>query len=74
VVCLAGGAAVKVPHAPPILFLGAEVDPLIPARNVEAFATATPTGTYRLMPHEGHTMMVPSGVRVGIPWLLEHSR
>jgi predicted esterase len=74
VVCLAGGAAVKVANAPPMLFLGAEVDPLIPAKSVEAFAAGTPTGTYRLVPHEGHTMMVPSGVRTGIPWLLEHTR
>jgi predicted peptidase len=74
VVCLAGGAAVKVPNAPPILFLGAEVDPLIPAKNVEAFAAATPSGTYRLVPHEGHTMMVALGVRTGIPWLLERKR
>jgi predicted esterase len=74
VVCLAGGAAVTVADAPPILFVGAEVDPLIPAKNVQAFAAATPTGTYRLMPHEGHTMMVAPGVRVGIPWLLEHTR
>jgi len=74
VVCLAGGAAVTVADAPPILFIGAEVDPLIPAKNVQAFAAATPTGTYRLMLHEGHTMMVAPGVRTGIPWLLEHKR
>ena len=74
VVCLAGGAAVRVADEPPVLFLGAEVDPLIPAKVVQAFAEATPTGTYRLMLHEGHTMMVAPGVRVGIPWLLEHKR
>ncbi len=74
VVCLAGGAIVTVADAPPILFLGAEVDPLIPAKNVQAFASATPTGTYRLMLHEGHTMMVAPGVREGLPWLLSHKR
>ena len=74
VVCLAGGAVVKVDNAPPMLFVGAELDPLIPAKNVQAYATATPTATYRLLPHEGHTLMVANGMRLAFPWMLERHR
>ena len=73
-VCLAGGAVVKVDGAPPMLFVGAELDPLIPAKNVQAYATATPTATYRLLPHEGHTLMVANGMRLAFPWMLERHR
>ena len=73
-VCLAGGAAVTGANAPPILFLGADLDILIPAKSVKSFADATPTGTFQVLPHVGHTMMVPEGVRIGIPWLLTQHR
>ena len=73
-VCLAGGSAVTVTGAPPMLFVGAELDPLIPAKNVQAAAVATPTAIYRLIMHEGHTLMVANGVRAALPWLLEQHR
>lgn len=72
--CLAGGAPVTAAGAPPMLFLGGELDLLIAAKNVQAFAAATPTAEYRLVPHEGHTMMVAAGVRTAIPWMLERRR
>lgn len=72
--CLSGGAAVTAAGAPPILFIGAEVDGLIPAKTVQGFAAATPTGTYRLLRSEGHTMMVANGVREALPWMLERHR
>lgn len=73
-VCLAGGSAVTVPNAPPMLFIGAELDPIIPAKAVQAAAIGTPSATYQLALHEGHTMMVRNGVLVGVPWLLERHR
>ena len=72
--CLAGGATVTTARAPPMLFLGGELDLLIAAKNVQALAAATPTATYRLIPHEGHTMMVAAAVRAAIPWMLERRR
>jgi predicted esterase len=72
VACLAGGAAVNVPKAPPMLFIGAGLDPLIPAKRVEEFAKGTPTGTYMQLENEGHTLMVGNGVRRALPWLLSH--
>lgn len=68
--CLAGGAPVTAAGAPPVLFLGAALDPVIPAARVEQAAKGTPTGTYELRPHEGHTLMVGGGVRRALPWLL----
>ncbi len=68
--CLSGGAAVNVPNAPPVLFIGAALDPIIPARVVQAAASGTPTGTYRQLENEGHTLGVANGVRIAIPWLL----
>jgi predicted esterase len=72
VACLAGGSAVKVEKAPPILFIGAALDPIIPASRVQDAAKGTPTGLYRLIEHEGHTLMVAAGVKQALPWLLEH--
>ena len=68
--CLAGGAPVTVAGAPPVLFLGAALDPVIPAARVKAAATATPTGSYEERAQEGHTLMVGGGVRRAVPWLL----
>jgi predicted esterase len=68
--CLAGGAPVTVAGAPPVLFLGAALDPVIPASRVKAAAAATPTGTYEERAQEGHTLMVGSGVRRAVPWLV----
>jgi predicted esterase len=68
--CLAGGAPVTVAGAPPVLFLGAALDPVIPASRVKAAATATPTGTYEERAQEGHTLMVGGGVRRAVPWLV----
>ena len=73
-ICLAGGSPVKVDGAPPMLFIGAELDPIIPARNVRLAASGTPTATYQELPHEGHTLMVANGVRMAFPWMLERHR
>ncbi len=72
VACLSGGSAVTVPKAPPILFVGAALDPIIPAARVKAAAKGTPTGTYQQLEHEGHTLMVANGVKVALPWLFAH--
>lgn len=69
VVCLAGGAAVAVPGAPPMLFIGAQLDPIIPAARVKTAAEGTPTGTYEELANEGHTLMVRRGVQRGMAWL-----
>ena len=74
VVCLAGGSAVTAVGAPPVLFIGAELDPVIPARAVKAAASGTPTGTYEERAQEGHTLMVRGGVIRGVSWLLQHVR
>ena len=71
VVCLAGGAAVTATGAPPMLFIGAQLDPIIPAARVKAAATATPTGRYEERLNEGHTLMVRGGVMRGMAWMLE---
>ncbi len=70
--CLAGGAAVTVPNAPPVLFISASLDPIALARVVEAAAKGSPTGSYRQLDHEGHTLMVGNGVKMALPWLLSH--
>mgnify|MGYP002780479139 CR=1 FL=1 len=69
VVCLAGGAPVDVPGAPPVLFIGAALDPIIPAARVRAAAAASPTGRYEELAHEGHTLMVRRGVARGLAWI-----
>lgn len=71
VVCLAGGAPVSVPGAPPMLFIGAALDPIIPAARVRAAAEGTPTGRYEELAAEGHTLMVRRGVLRGLAWLAE---
>ncbi|AMW06258.1 hypothetical protein GEMMAAP_18670 [Gemmatimonas phototrophica] len=70
VVCLAGGAPVTVAGAPPVLFIGAQLDPIIPAARVKAAAAATPTGSYEERANEGHTLMVRGGVLRGVPWMV----
>lgn len=74
VACLAGGAAVTVSDAPPMLFIGASLDPIIPARTVKAAATATPTARYEERANEGHTLMVRGAVLQAMPWLLTQRR
>lgn len=74
VVCLAGGAAVSVPGAPPMLYIGAQLDPIIPAARVKAAADGTPTGTYEQLAGEGHTLMVRRGVQRGMEWLRSSPR
>jgi hypothetical protein len=44
VVCLAGGSPITAAGAPPILFIGAALDPVIPAVRVRAAAAGTPSG------------------------------
>jgi len=77
VACLAGGTPVTAAGAPPVLFIGAQLDPIIPAARVKAAAAATPTGSYEERANEGHTLMVRSGVLRAVPWLVGqggHSR
>lgn len=71
VVCLAGGTPVPVSTAPPILFIGAALDPIIPAARVRAAAEGTPTGRYEELASEGHTLMVRRGVLRGLAWIAE---
>lgn len=70
VACLAGGRAVTVAGAPRMLFLGAAVDAVVPARGVRAAAEGTPTGRYEELPNEGHTLMVRRGLLRAVPWLV----
>lgn len=72
--CLAGGAAVTATNAPPLLFIGAELDPIFAPRVVKAAAVASPTATYEELLHVGHTLMVGLGAQRALPWLLEHRR
>jgi pimeloyl-ACP methyl ester carboxylesterase len=74
VAMLAGGSPITVPNAPPSLFIGAELDGIIPAARVEAAAKATRGATYELFRHEGHLLMVGNGVRRAVPWLVTHTR
>lgn len=74
VAMLAGGSAITVADAPPSLFVGAELDGIIPAARVESAAKATPGATYELFRHEGHLLMVGNGVRRAVPWLVTHTR
>jgi predicted esterase len=72
--CLAGGSVVAIPQAPPMLFIGAELDPIIPARNVKTAASGSPTATYEELAGEGHTLMVRRGVQRAVPWLVSQHR
>jgi predicted esterase len=74
VAMLAGGSPITAANAPASLFVGAELDPIIPAARVEAAAKATPGATYELFRHEGHLLMVGNGVRRAVPWLITHTR
>ena len=74
VALLAGGSPIAAPNAPPALFVGAELDAIIPASRVEAAAKASPGATYELFRHEGHLLMVGNGVRRAVPWLVTHTR
>lgn len=74
VALLAGGSPITVANAPPSLFVGAELDGIIPAARVEAAAKATPGAKYELFRHEGHLLMVGNGVRRAVPWLVSHTR
>jgi pimeloyl-ACP methyl ester carboxylesterase len=74
VAMLAGGSPITVPGAPPSLYVGAELDGIIPAARVEAAAKATPGAVYELFRHEGHLLMVGNGVRRAVPWLVSHTR
>jgi phospholipase/carboxylesterase len=73
VAMLAGGAAITAPDAPPALFVGAALDPVIPAARVRAAAEATTAAgrraEYRELAHEGHTLMVGPAVPLAIAWL-----
>lgn len=73
-VCLAGGAAITAPDAPPVFFMAGELDPLAIPKMVEAAAAKTAGSEYHLSKNEGHTLMVATGVRAGIPWLAAHHR
>ena len=54
-----------------MLFIGAQLDPIIPAARVKTAAAATPTGRYEERANEGHTLMVRGGVIRGLAWMLE---
>ncbi len=73
-VCLAGGAAITAAGAPPVFFMAGELDPLANPKMVEAAAAKTAGAEYRLSKNEGHTLMVATGVKAGIPWLAAHHR
>ncbi len=72
VACLAGGSVVTAPDAPPMMFIGAELDPIIPAARVKQAAEGSKAATYMQLQHEGHTLMVANAIRIALPWLLEH--
>jgi predicted esterase len=74
VACLAGGSTVTAAGAPPMLFIGAQLDPVIPAVRVKTAATATPGSTYEERANEGHTLMVRGAVLRAVPWMLRASR
>jgi predicted esterase len=74
VACLAGGSAVTAAGAPPMLFIGAQLDPIIPARTVQAAAKGTPSGSYEERANEGHTLMVRGGAMRAVPWLVQQHR
>lgn len=78
VAMLAGGAPVTAPDAPPALFVGAALDPIIPAARVKASADASTAAgrrvTYRELAHDGHTLMVGPAVPIAIGWLWAQRR
>lgn len=72
IACIAGGAAVSATKVPPILFIGAAVDPIVPAARVKLAASGTAGSVYRELANEGHTLMIGNAIRMAVPWLLEH--
>ncbi len=77
VACLAGfaGFGKSVEKTPPVLAIGAELDPIIPAARIEQAAQrAIERGlpvTYRLQKDYGHTVMVGAVLAEVVTWLLE---
>lgn len=78
VACLAGGSPITNESAPPALFIGGALDPVIPAARVKAAADATRsagrTAEYREFPSEGHTLIVGRVLPEAIAWLFKHTR
>lgn len=78
VAALAGGAPITAADAPPALFMAGGVDPVIPAARVKAAADATRsagrTMEYRVLPSEGHTLIVGRVLPEAIAWLFTHTR
>jgi predicted esterase len=78
VAAVAGGAPITAADAPPALFMAGGVDPVIPAARVKAAADATRaagrTMEYRVLPSEGHTLIVGRVLPVAITWLFTHTR
>jgi predicted esterase len=78
VAAVAGGAPITAVDAPPALFIAGGVDPVIPAARVQAAADATRaagrTMEYRVLPSEGHTLIVGRVLPDAIAWLFTKSR
>ena len=78
VAMMAGGGAVTSAATPPLLFLGAEVDQVIPEPRVkQAFDRAVAAGAkaeYRRVDGYGHTLMVGRELPAVIDWLLATPR
>lgn len=78
VALLAGGAPITAAEAPPALFVGATLDPIIPAARVRAAAEATEAAGRRLQyeerPNDGHTLMVGPAVPIAVRWLWAQRR
>lgn len=78
VAAVAGGAPITATDAPPALFIAGGVDPVIPAARVKAAADATRaagrTMEYRVLPSEGHTLIVGRVLPDAIAWLFTQRR
>jgi len=78
VACLAGGSAITSESAPPALFIGGSLDPVIPAARVKAAADATRaagrSAEYREFASEGHTLIVGRVLPDAVAWLFTHTR
>ncbi len=78
VACLAGGSPITSESAPPALFIGGALDPVIPAVRVKAAADATRAAgrraEYREFASEGHTLIVGRVLPDAIAWLFTHTR
>jgi dienelactone hydrolase len=78
-VAIAGGGAIaKGDGVPPIRFVGAALDPIIPAARVQQAATAAIAAgvkaEYVEVPDVGHTMVVTHVLGETLDWLLRHRR